>query len=194
MPVGRTMERQSHKKISAHNKVWFLYLDEKKLGPFSSAEIKTFFKDKKIHHKTLLWRSGMKNWSPLGGLVKSTIQTPKRIFQEKRKTARIPFQAKLVLTDQRYVTFGLCRDFSLCGMKVKAERLPSKVGDCLRMNISPTPLRTAPLRPFVAEAKVTRIISDTEEKFFCFQFSKLSESTQKNLQKFLGLVTKKKLS
>ena len=59
-----------------------------------------------------------------------------RLNRDKRSALRAPLVAKILMTDEKGVTVGLCRDISIGGMQVLTDRIPGKVGARIRLNVS----------------------------------------------------------
>ncbi len=104
---------------------------------------------------------------------------------DRRKLPRRPLVAQIVMTDQKVVLSGLCRDISIGGMQVLLEGFTRSVGQVLKLNVSPSSDRgKGPhLKPFVAEGEVVRILEDG--RGFSFRFKKLSESAKKSIQTYV---------
>jgi len=105
-------------------------------------------------------------------------EQPKSVVREQRKSPRAPMTARLLMSDQREIFEALCRDVSTGGMQVLTSQIPGKVGDRLKLNITPghragAKLRhDSPLKPFVGEGVIVRILEDS--RGFSFRFERLA--------------------
>ncbi|MCL2011828.1 MAG: AgmX/PglI C-terminal domain-containing protein [Cystobacterineae bacterium] len=62
---------------------WFVAVDDNQVGPLGMGEIKSYWRQGKISRDSLCWKSGMKDWEPIGALEElfdqlnvSAISTP----------------------------------------------------------------------------------------------------------------------
>lgn len=180
-------------------KEWYLYVNQGQYGPFSEAEMRSMLSASKIHPGNYVWKDGMANWqkvekiavfqspaaSPARGALalKAVPAAPAR--DERRGTPRKPIVAKIILAHEDSVIVGLCRDISIGGMQVLTDRIPGKPGSRLKLNISPSSgdKKNSPLKPFVAEGTMVRVLEDG--RGFSFRFERISEKDRKAIQEFI---------
>jgi hypothetical protein len=100
---------------------------------------------------------------------------------DRRVAPRAPLIARVLLTDENTVVTGMCRDLSVGGMQVLADRVPGEVGAILKMNIVPT--QDPDIKPFATEAVIVRVFED--RRGFSVVFQNLEDSARKSIEKFL---------
>ena len=118
-------------------------------------------------------------------------ETPVResVVREQRKAPRAPMTARLLMSDNREVFESLCRDVSTGGMQVLTSWKPERVGMRLKLNITPRGLagakdrKSSPLKPFVAEGLVVRLLEDG--RGFSFRFEKLAPEARAAIEEFV---------
>jgi hypothetical protein len=110
---------------------------------------------------------------------------------EKRAAPRAPLLARILVSDDREVSVGVCRDISVGGMQVLTDSIPAEVGKRIRLNVSSTGVdgqkgqdARAKIDPFVAEGVVVRLLED--RRGFSFRFDKLSSSAKRAIERYLG--------
>ena len=92
--------------------------------------------------------------------------------------------AQVLMSDEQTVIVGICRDISIGGVQVLADRSPAPVGSKLKMNISPSGDGSSrDFQPFVAEGVVVRILED--ERGFSFRFNRLSDAAKKSIEDYI---------
>jgi hypothetical protein len=177
---------------------WFLYYNDSQFGPFSSGEIGRFLRIGKIHGRVYAWRDGLGNWTRLQEIAdfKADIADaekgkpsapPLPVDQtktEKRAGPRRPLVARLILANEATVVVAVCRDVSLGGMQVLTDRIPGRVGQKLRMNITPGGGNPSDLDPFVAEGVIVRILEDG--RGFSFRFERLADEARKAVEQYIA--------
>jgi len=134
----------------------------------------------------------MADWEKLANLTvfgksvpsKKAPQAPGAGSSEKRKHARRPLIAKVMIADGGKLIVGMCRDISIGGMQVMTEYLPEKAGARLKLNVSPTDMSKPGFQPFVAEGIVVRIMDD--RRGFSFRFENLSAESRVTIERIIG--------
>ena len=118
-------------------------------------------------------------------------ETPVResVVREQRRAPRAPMTARLLMSDNREVFESLCRDVSTGGMQVLTSWKPERVGMRLKLNITPRGVagakdrKSSPLKPFVAEGLVVRLLEDG--RGFSFRFEKLAPEARAAIEEFV---------
>jgi|GEM_PF-330359 len=111
------------------------------------------------------------------------------VVREQRKAPRAPMTARLLMSDNREVFESLCRDVSTGGMQVLTSWKPERVGMRLKLNITPRggaggkDRKASPLKPFVAEGQVVRLLEDG--RGFSFRFEKLAPEARAAIEEFV---------
>ena len=177
---------------------WFLHHDHSQFGPFSIEEVKRFIQVGKINGRVHGWREGMKTWDRLERITEFAIDFAKQVppkrdpkkdlkkdpQSDQRTAPRRPLIAKILLTDERNVIVGVCRDISVGGLQILTDRLPGKVGTTLKMNLSPSNNDSGKsIESFVAEGVVVRILEDG--RGFSFRFKQLSEKAKQAIEAYI---------
>lgn len=185
-------------------KVWYLFVNETQLGPFSTAEIEQHLKSGQINEQVFAWKDGMQDWERIVAVqdLKSSIQAsviiavspegaPKRKIAKSdlRGTPRRPMVAKIILSNNLEVGVGMCRDISVGGMQILTDNVPGQLGGVVRINVSPLPeakggAKRSHFKAFVAEGTVVRILEDG--RGFSFRFTKLSDSARRSIEAYLA--------
>ncbi len=178
----------------ASQRTWFLYYNETQYGPFHEDEIVRFIEVGKATRKAFVWRDGMENWQridqvePFAGpfrATKSRTPEPPATQSENRDTPRQPLVAKILLSDDKTVVVGVCRDISIGGMQVLTDKLPGPVGMRIRFNVSPTGTAAGQgIEPFVAQGVVVRVLED--RRGFSFRFDNLSDSAKRAIDRYVS--------
>jgi hypothetical protein len=191
------------KKETAENRIWFLHYNDSQFGPFSQDEVSRFLKIKKIHPRVHAWREGMSNWQKIEAIAefqgkpdlprrapppvsqkKVKEQSVEQQSTEQREHPRRPLIAKILMSDEHSVIVGVCRDISVGGLQVLAERIPAQVGARLKMNISPSSNASGQsIDPFVAEGVIVRILEDG--RGFSFRFERLSDRAKQAIESYI---------
>lgn len=174
---------------------WFLYRDQAQYGPFPESEIRRLYSIGRADSTTHAWRDGMDTWLRLDQIDEfrelfakgkedappSRVSTEPEPPRDKRSAPRRPLVARVIVTDQKKVSSGLCRDISIGGMQVLTDLIPGKVGDQIRLNVSQAGDPSIP--PFVAEGEIVRILEDG--RGFSFRFLKLDDSVRTGIERFI---------
>lgn len=190
-PIVRTAAARSA-AVSAvsDDQGWFLYYNETQFGPFAKDEVIRFLNVGKINRRVHAWRSGIANWTRLEEIasfkaaiaeLKPAPKTAKKEKEEKpehRQTPRRPMVAKILVANEREVADAVCRDISVGGMQVLTDRVPGKVGEKIRLNVT-----AASLEPFVAEGVIVRFLED--QKGFSFRFDRLSDQAKRSIEQYI---------
>jgi hypothetical protein len=185
---GRTGAKSKNTEASSEEKGWFLYYNETQFGPFNQDEVVRFLNVGRVNPRVHAWRSGIANWTRLEELdsFKAAIQelkTSKGGSQEKdksehRQTPRRPMVAKILVANEHEVSDAVCRDISVGGMQVLTDRVPGKVGEKVRLNVT-----ASSIEPFVAEGVIVRFLED--QKGFSFRFDRLSDQAKRSIEKYI---------
>lgn len=194
---------------------WYLYYNDAQFGPFSEDEIERLLRSGRINVRVHAWTAGMEAWSRLmkvstfaavvaevedksdrapemisqGTQKKQTDSRMESVVREQRKSPRAPMTARLLMSDNREVFDALCRDVSTGGMQVLTSGIPGKVGDRIRLNITPGHRagakirKDSPLKPFVAEGVIVRLLEDS--RGFSFRFEKLSPEARVAIEEYV---------
>jgi hypothetical protein len=191
-----------------------LYYNDGQFGPFAQEEVERLLRAGRINVRVHAWTVGMEAWSrlmrvPTFSAVVAEVEEkaagreseaskepsqkaeeqPKSTVREQRKSPRAPMTARLLMSDQREVFDALCRDVSTGGMQVLTSHIPGKVGDRLKLNITPgyragVKLRhDSPLKPFVGEGVIVRILEDS--RGFSFRFEKLAPDARLAIEEYV---------
>lgn len=113
---------------------------------------------------------------------------------ERRVSPRQPLVARIFASNSARVSSGICRDISVGGMQVLTDHVPGEVGTKLRLNITPSQVKTetfagqvskkkSKLTPFVAEGIIIRILED--RRGFSFRFTRLSDDAVKSISEYV---------
>lgn len=157
---------------------WFMINEDQQTGPYTATEVKRVLALAK-GKGSLLWRSGMMEWLPADQAFQETpAELPRK---EKRMALRRPITAKIFVTNQAEVILGVCRDLSVGGMQVLAEKLPGAVGTVIRLNVDPS--HEMSLSGFVAEGVIVRHLEDM--RGFSFRFTKISDHDREQIEQFI---------
>jgi hypothetical protein len=188
---------------------WYLFYNDAQFGPFSEEEVMRLLRSGRINARVHAWTAGMAAWSRLmkvpsfqavveeltaahqGGPVAAPVESALResVVREQRKSPRAPMTARLLMSDNREVFEALCRDVSTGGMQVLTSWMPGRVGMHLRLNITPgieagaKERKSSPLKPFVAEGVVVRLLEDG--RGFSFRFEKLSPEARGAIEEYI---------
>lgn len=173
-------------------KEWFLFQNDSQTGPFSLDEIKGMLQVGRADADTFAWKDGMNDWEKLANLTvfgksvpaKKAPQAPNSGSSEKRKHARRPLIAKVMIAEGGKLIIGMCRDISVGGMQVMTEYLPEKTGVRLKLNVSPTDMAKPAFQPFVAEGIAVRIMDD--RRGFSFRFEGLSAESRAVIERIVS--------
>ena len=188
---------------------WYLYYNDAQFGPFSEDEVIRLLRSGRINVRVHAWTAGMDAWSRLMKVPSfqsvveevtsasssapevSPTDSPHRdsVVREQRKSPRAPMTARLLMSDNREVFEALCRDVSTGGMQVLTSWIPGRVGMQLKLNITPgsgaggKERKSSPLKPFVAEGVVVRLLEDG--RGFSFRFEKLGSEARSAIEEFV---------
>lgn len=193
------------------DKIWFLHYKDAQYGPFSEADLANYIKIGKIHKRVHLWKEGLTDWSVLEtipelqavlesvSVLRPTSPSSKsgprqaggshagmesNAAKDRRQFPRKPCVARLLMTDQRTLFMGICRDVSVGGMQVLTKEVPGGVGDLIKMNISSAGHGDESLEPFTAQGEIVRILED--QQGFSFRFIQLKPEFTERLRLFLS--------
>lgn len=111
---------------------------------------------------------------------------PDRSAEDLRRSPRRPLLARVISTDQKIVSLGMCRDINEGGILVLTDVIPGAVGTALSINMSPaeTEADSIGLKPFVAQGKIVRILP--EGNGYGFEFESLDEKDRKTIRDFIA--------
>jgi hypothetical protein len=166
-------------------RIWYLYYNHSQYGPFHQREILRGISVGKINAHVHAWCKGMDNWEKLSQLPAfESLKSKRPDKSEKRQSLRRPMVAQVMMSDEETVIVGVCRDISVGGLQVLADKVPAPVGSNLKMNISP-PNGRGPkeFAPFVAEGVIVRVLEDG--RGFSFRFTKLSDAARKSIEQYI---------
>lgn len=176
---------------------WFLYFNDSQFGPFAFDEVLRFLHLGKINPRVHAWREGMPDWqrierieefsptknnaranaSPKGARKNETV-----LSVELRGSPRKPMVARILLTDQKTLVLGLCRDISLGGMQVLTDKVPGPKGTRVRLNVAPISDAMG-IAAFVADGVIVRVLEDG--KGFSFRFEKLEADAKHSIERYI---------
>jgi hypothetical protein len=152
-------------------------------GPFSLAQLKKLFREKRINGKTFVFVAGMKDWKILGDLPEY-----ENLFQElpppikdadRRTAARKPFIAKLFVQNNKKLFEGLCRDISIGGMQILVSDFKGQTGDKISINVHPENTEYH----FTASGTVVRVLEGNSG--FSFRFQSLNDEAKRAIEKYV---------
>ncbi|TNF03664.1 MAG: DUF4339 domain-containing protein [Deltaproteobacteria bacterium] len=156
---------------------------EAEYGPFSLNQLKQAFKEKRINAKTLIYTSGMKDWTFLADLPlyqELFEEMPPVIGEtERRSNTRKPFIARMFFHDQNDVFEGVCRDISVGGLQILVSGFPGNVGDTVNLNVHPDNSDYC----FVASGKVVRLLDGGQG--FSLRFTDISDEAKKSISEYI---------
>ncbi len=188
----------------SEEKNWFLHYNDTQFGPFSQSEVDRFLRIGKLHGRVNAWKNGMEGWALLERISafadaveeskkaraakKSGAPAAPSAPKEQRKGPRSPLVAKIFLardpSTSGSVIVGVCRDISVGGMQVLAEKSPGKAGERVKMNVSPAGESHGKIQPFVAEGVIVRQLEDGCG--FSFRFDQLSDHAKRSIEEYIG--------
>ena len=93
------------------DKIWFIYIDGQKQGPYSLADLK---RDSRITPDTLVWKPGFKDWTPIRNVVelKSLFEDETQEKEEepeetlvKKKPKKLPHDEVIALRSEPPYTY-----------------------------------------------------------------------------------------
>lgn len=150
---------------------------EVEYGPYSLEILKKLFKENRISQKTYVFTPGMDDWTlladlPIYGSYFSGLP-PKIADEDRRRSIRKPFVARMFFHDNKDVFEGICRDISVGGLQVLVSNPPCSVGDNVFMNVHPENTDHC----FVAKGKVVRILEGRQG--FSLRFEGLGQESIK---------------
>lgn len=156
---------------------------EAEYGPFSLAQLKKAYEQKRINEKTYIFTPGMENWVFLGDfeLYKMiTGELPPEINpEERRRAVRKPFIARMFFHDNSSVYEGICRDISIGGLQILVAGFPTEVGEKVSMNVHPDNSDHC----FTASGVVVRKLEG--DSGFSLRFDDLSESAKSAIDSYI---------
>lgn len=170
-------------------RAWFVYVDDTQYGPFSDPEVESMIEAGRITASTYMWKKGFPDWQLAstidrwaGEIASGTMAhaLAEQVNKDKRSTPRKPFEAKILLTDGKEVGWALCRDISIGGMQMLAERSPGAVGTKLKLNITSMGMSVP---GFACEGTVVRVLEDG--RGFSFRFTSLPEDAKLAIEKYI---------
>ncbi|MCO4792136.1 MAG: DUF4339 domain-containing protein [Bacteriovoracaceae bacterium] len=157
--------------------------DEAEYGPFSLNQLKQAFIEKRINAKTLVYTSGMNDWTFLADLpIYQDLfeEMPPVIGEsERRSNARKPFVARMFFHDESDVFEGVCRDISIGGLQILISGFPGKVGDEVSLNVHPDNSEYC----FVASGKIVRLLDGGQG--FSLRFTEMSEEAKNSISEYI---------
>lgn len=158
--------------------------DEAEYGPFSLNQLKQAFIEKRINARTLVFTSGMSNWTFLADLPiyqELFEEMPPVIDESERRTnSRKPFVARMFFHDQSNVFEGVCRDISVGGLQILVSSFPGKVGEVVSLNVHPDNSEYC----FVASGKIVRLLDGGQG--FSLRFTDMSEEAKKSISEYIN--------
>lgn len=156
---------------------------EREYAPYSIHELKRAFNEKRINGKTLVFSVGMEDWMFLAEtpiFVEMSNSPPPMIENEdRRKSKRRPFVARILFHGNSKVYEGICRDISLEGLQVLIDNFPGQVRDTISMNVHPENSSYS----FVASGEIVRFLEG--KKGFSLRFFNLGEDAIKAIGVYL---------
>jgi hypothetical protein len=157
--------------------------NEAEYGPFSLNQLKQAFEEKRINAKTLVFTSGMKDWTFLAEIPiyqELFKESPPLIEEtEKRANTRKPFVARMFFHDQNDVFEGVCRDISVGGLQILVSEFPGNVGDFVNLNVHPDNSDYC----FVASGKIVRLLDGGQG--FSLRFTDISDEARKSISEYI---------
>ncbi len=156
---------------------------EAEYGPFSLSQLKQAFKEKRINAKTLIFTSGMKDWSFLADLplYQELFEEMPPVIDdtERRANTRKPFIARMFFHDQNDVFEGVCRDISVGGLQILVAGFPGHVGDTVNLNVHPDNSDYC----FVASGKIVRLLDGGQG--FSLRFTEITDEARKSISEYI---------
>lgn len=157
---------------------------EAEYGPFSIAQLKKAYEQKRINEKTYIFTPGMENWIFLGDFElyeKVTGDMPPEINpEERRRAVRKPFIAKMFFHDNSSVYEGICRDISVGGLQILVAGFPAEVGEKVSMNVHPDNSEHC----FTASGVVVRKLEG--DSGFSLRFDELSDDARAAIHSYIN--------
>jgi hypothetical protein len=157
--------------------------NEAEYGPFSLNQLKQAFEEKRINAKTLVFTSGMKDWSFLADLsiYQELFEEMPPVIEEteRRANTRKPFIARMFFHDQHDVFEGVCRDISVGGLQILVSGFPGNVGDYVNLNVHPDNSDYC----FVASGKIVRLLDGGQG--FSLRFTDISDEAKKSISEYI---------
>jgi hypothetical protein len=136
--------------------------EETEYGPYSIDMLIKLYEQKRINEKTLVFAPGFDSWQFLGEsklLSKMGIDLPPVITDnQRRKSIRRPFIARIFFHDDKQVYEGVCRDISTGGLQILVADLEMKVGETVHLNVHPDNSEHS----FVASGRVVRLLEGNQ--------------------------------
>jgi len=158
--------------------------EEAEYGPFSLVQLKKAYEQKRINEKTYIFTPGMDNWVFLGDFElfqKITGDLPPEIDdQERRRTVKKPFIARMFFHDNSSVYEGICRDISVGGLQILVSGFPAKVGEKVSMNVHPDNSNHC----FTASGVVVRKLEG--DTGFSLRFENLNDSAVSAISNYIN--------
>ena len=89
-----------------------------------------------------------------------------------------------MLSSQKSVFVGVCRDISLGGMQVLTDQVPGPVGTKVHLNVSPVDGATRSIAAFTASGVIVRVLEDG--RGFSFRFEALADQAKRTIEQFIA--------
>lgn len=156
---------------------------EVEYGPFTLAQIKKLFQEKRINSRTLIFTPGMDNWVFLADIPVYqslfAVLPPKIEEVERRQQLRRPFVARVFFHDNQQVYDGICRDISIGGLQLLVADFPGKIGDEISLNVHPENSSFG----FTAAGKIVRYLDGGQG--LSLRFMNLADDAKKAIHLYL---------
>lgn len=189
VPPAPSLKFASLKDLSADDRCIFVRIGNDRgaaatdYGPFTVTQLKQLFKERRINGKSMIFVSGMKEWTILADLPEYQVifeEAPPQIKDsERRTTVRKPFIARLFIQANRQVFEGICRDISVGGMQVLIDNFQGKPGEKITINVHPENSEYH----FTASGVVVRVLPGNSG--FSFRFQGMTDDAKRSIEKYL---------
>ena len=175
---------------------YFAHSQKKQEGPWTEEQLQSQVKAAKYSSRTFIWAQGWEDWRRLGEVFPAwfaaTTPVDPHPARERRRGPRRPFLARLwaaaspssqgVGAPPAALIEGLIADLSAGGMKVLTDAALPRVGDSLRVNVTPVGSVGETFSPFVAVGEVVRVFQNG----FSLKFIELNATTRSLLERLLS--------
>ena len=128
-------------------------------------------------------KSSLENKNSSDSVLPTVESETKLIKKDLRSSARKSLVARVLVAGKDRLGVAMCRDVSIGGMQVLTDQLPGKVGDRIKLNVSPLGQPSGGVEPFVAEGIIVRVLEDG--RGFSFRFEKLAASAIRAIEAYL---------
>lgn len=156
---------------------------EVEYGPYSIEVIRKLYNDNRVNGKTYIFMRGMKDWAFLADFEDFSDvfenSPPPIADEERRKSVRKPFIARMYIESKKEVYVGVCRDVSVGGMQVLVDHFPGKIGDRISINVHPENTQ----HHFVASGEIVRVLDGGLG--FSFRFQGLNNDSLKAIEDYI---------